>query len=82
MYSYVGEIFPGEVVIPGGDPIISVAAGDCQAFAVALSGALWGWGSFKDGNGKNFFTLQQGDAKAKHCQRKQTAPMLIPGMQG
>lgn len=61
--------------------IINVACGDGQTIAVGTSGRVWGWGCYKDKEGKKFFNPsasaknQVGDIK-----KQQNDPMLIQGL--
>ena len=61
--------------------VIGVACGDGQTVAVGTSGRVWGWGCYKDKEGKKFFNpstdaaSQVGDIK-----KQQNDPLLIQGL--
>ena len=62
---------------PGGIVTLTcVAAGGSQTFAVTLSGKVYGWGCYKDKEGKQWFDAP-GSLAPK---RKQTTPLLIPSL--
>ena len=44
---------PGAVSLP--EKVTCVAAGGSQTFAVTLSGKVYGWGCYKDKEGKQWF---------------------------
>lgn len=60
-----------------GAVVVSVAAGDTQSFAVTQTGDVFGWGCYKDKEGKQWFDVS---AKNDKPRRKQTTPMLVPGL--
>jgi regulator of chromosome condensation len=59
-----------------GETIISVACGDGQTFAVATSGNVWGWGCYKDKEGKAWF--DPAPTGQPNIKRKQSEPMQLP----
>jgi regulator of chromosome condensation len=73
------EQVPARVELPHGEKIIQVAAGDCQSMAVSLSGAVYGWGCYKDKEGKQWFEATR-DSKPTHCKRAQKTPQRVPGL--
>jgi regulator of chromosome condensation len=44
---------PGAIQLP--EKVTCVAAGGSQTFAVTLSGKVYGWGCYKDKEGKQWF---------------------------
>lgn len=66
---------PGIVQLP--EKVTCVAAGASQTFAVTVSGAVYGWGCYKDKEGKQWFDAPG----ALHPKRKQETPLLIPSLQ-
>ena len=56
--------------------IASVAAGDTQSFVVTRDGDVYGWGCYKDKEGKQWFDCNEALAP----KRKQTTPLLIEGL--
>ena len=58
--------------------IIGVACGDGQTLCVSASGAVFGWGCYKDKEGKTFFNLDSSNPKVK-IKRKQDVPLAISG---
>jgi len=79
----------GEEAIPmlvqgglAGEVIISVACGDCQTMAVSTKGQVWGWGCYKDREGKQWFNPSSKEVApnpVKDIKKKQTSPLLIQG---
>jgi len=69
---------PGVVALD--DPIVAVAAGGSQTFAVTKQGAVYGWGCYKDKEGKQWF--DPASPAAPDCKRKQTSPLRIAGLDG
>mmetsp|Transcript_19907 Transcript_19907/g.61600 ORF Transcript_19907/g.61600 Transcript_19907/m.61600 type:complete len:529 (-) Transcript_19907:840-2426(-) len=69
-----------EAVVPKRLPqlseIASVAAGDTQSFAVRRSGDVYGWGCYKDKEGKQWFDCNL----SLEPKRKQTTPLLIESL--
>ena len=65
---------PGAIQLP--EKVTCVAAGGSQTFAVTLSGKVYGWGCYKDKEGKQWFDAPNGLAP----KRKQTTPLLIPSL--
>ncbi|OAQ98570.1 hypothetical protein LLEC1_07578 [Akanthomyces lecanii] len=80
-----GELNPFEstpMVIPSeylgkGDTLVSVAAGDSCSFALTSTGLVYGWGTFRDPEGKESFGYSADGAVVK----KQATPMLIQGLE-
>ncbi|CAK7234929.1 hypothetical protein SCUCBS95973_009099 [Sporothrix curviconia] len=64
---------------PAGTIFTQVAAGDSCSFALTDTGLVYGWGSFRTPDGKEFF-LQ--NATTGEVGDKQTVPVLVPGLQG
>lgn len=58
------------------EKIAAVAAGDTQTFAVTRSGDVYGWGCYKDKEGKQWFDCNE----VLPPKRKQTTPLLIEGL--
>lgn len=56
-----------------GETVISVACGDGQTFAVGASGNVWGWGCYKDKEGKMWFD----PAAGQDIKRRQPEPMKL-----
>lgn len=53
-----------------------MACGDGQTFAASTSGNVWGWGCYKDKEGKTWFDpMPNGEPNIK---RKQTTPIQLP----
>lgn len=73
------EQHPAEVPIEG-EVIVQVSAGDCQTFAVALSGNVYGWGCYKDKEGKQWFEVGVGAGGISACKRAQRTPQRVPGL--
>lgn len=64
-----------------GETIIRVACGDGQTIAVSLTGEVWGWGCYKDKEGKQWFNpTPTAAAPAKDIKKKQDTPILITGL--
>ena len=60
---------------------ICVACGDGQSIAVTEAGDVYGWGCFKDKEGKQWFNPCKGAAKPeKDIKKKQVFPLLIEGI--
>ena len=60
---------------------VSAACGDGQTLALSTSGEIWGWGCYKDKEGKQWFDVPAGvtgKAALKIIKRKQSEPMLLP----
>ncbi|OAQ93717.1 regulator of chromosome condensation [Purpureocillium lilacinum] len=62
--------------IPGATKFVDVAAGDSCSFAVTDTGLVYGWGTFRNSEGKESFGYTAGGALIK----RQPVPMLIPGL--
>lgn len=63
------------------EAIINVACGDGQTLCLSAKGVLYGWGCYKDKEGKKFFNPipeESGSPNAK-VRRQQDSPMLISG---
>lgn len=61
--------------------IIGVACGDGQTIAVSTDGSVWGWGSYKDKEGKKWFNASP-DAAIQHkdIKKQQDTPIQIQGI--
>lgn len=70
------ENFPILVEGLANETIIRVACGDGQTMAVSTAGEVWGWGTFKDRDGKKWFSPQ---LNSTNIQRQQNEPMKIHG---
>ena len=58
-----------------------MACGDGQTIAVASDGSVYGWGCYKDKEGKKWFSPSPGAANPlKDIKRQQNSPMLIDGI--
>jgi len=61
---------------------ISAACGDGQTIVLSSTGELWGWGCYKDKEGKQWFDVPAGvsvgTAALKAIKRKQVDPMVLP----
>jgi regulator of chromosome condensation len=57
--------------------VIRVSAGETHTMALTLAGKVYGWGSYKDKEGKQWFTPPR---HSSHIQRKQEEPLEIPGV--
>jgi regulator of chromosome condensation len=64
-----------------GETIIRVACGDSQTIAVSLQGDVWGWGSYKDKEGKHWFSpSESAPVPFKDIKKKQDTPLKVPGL--
>lgn len=68
------ENFPILVEALGNETIIRVACGDGQTLAVSTSGDVWGWGTYKDKEGKKWFNPSPDSNK---IQKQQSEPIKI-----
>ena len=60
------------------ETFVSVACGDGQTIGVTLKGNLYGWGCYKDKEGKSWFNPEHTiDEPWKHIKKKQGNPVLI-----
>lgn len=48
-----------QALVDADETIIGIACGDNQTIVVSTSGAVWGWGSYTDKEGKKFFNPSQ-----------------------
>jgi hypothetical protein len=64
------ENFPILVENLSSETIIRVACGDGQTLAVSTAGDVWGWGTYKDKEGKTWFNPSSGSNKIKIQQRE------------
>lgn len=55
IYRVGDENYPMLVQNLANETIIRVACGDGQTLAVSTSGEVWGWGTYKDKEGKKWF---------------------------
>ena len=64
------------------ETIISVACGDGQTIAVSTGGQVWGWGCYKDKEGKKFFNpdSESGLKPSKDIKKQQSTPLQISGL--
>ena len=61
--------------------MISVACGDGQTIALTASGEVWGWGCYKDKEGKKFFNPSPGvQNPVKDIKKQQNEPIKITGL--
>ena len=65
--------------------VVGLSCGDAQTICVTSTGTLYGWGCYKDKDGKQFFDLPatvSGNPKSKEARkavrRKQVEPMQLP----
>jgi regulator of chromosome condensation len=58
---------------------VNVACGDGQTIAVTSTGEVYGWGCYKDKEGKKWFTAVE---NSDSIRRSQDTPMLIGGISG
>ncbi|CAN0338849.1 unnamed protein product [Pylaiella littoralis] len=74
------EQFPGEVTEGlEGATIVALASGDCQTIALDISGRVYGWGCYKDKEGKQWFQPPAG-AASKACKGACKSPVVISGL--
>jgi len=59
--------------------IVGVACGDGQTLAVSTKGECWGWGSYKDREGKKWFNIKD-SSNLKAMKDQQNRPIVIPGL--
>ena len=59
--------------------IVGVACGDGQTLCLTVKGVVYGWGCYKDKEGKKFFNPSPDDAKAK-IKKQQDTPIVIAGL--
>lgn len=65
------------------ETIIGVACGDGQTIAVSTSGSVWGWGCYKDKEGKKWFNPSESAAvQHKDIKKQQDTPIRIQGISG
>ena len=63
-----------------GEQVVLVAAGDGQTLVATREGAVFGWGCYKDKDGKKFFDLPPGEAEPKRAKRQQDEPLRLGGV--
>lgn len=68
------ENFPILVDKLANETIIRVACGDGQTLAVSTSGDVWGWGTYKDKEGKKWFNPT---SDSTNIQKQQSEPIKI-----
>lgn len=68
------ENFPILVEGLANETIIRVACGDGQTLAVSTTGDVWGWGTYKDKEGKTWFNPS---ADSPKIQKQQKEPIKI-----
>ena len=73
---------PGAIQLP--EKVTCVAAGGSQTFAVTLSGKVYGWGCYKDKEGKQWFDApgtisasRRVEAPSRH--RRASSPGMMEG---
>ncbi len=76
------EQIPGKVVLPQGKVAVQVACGDCQTMAVMLDGSVYGWGCYKDKEGKQWFEVLGENEPSTRCKRAQWVPQMVPCLSG
>jgi regulator of chromosome condensation len=58
--------------------VVNMACGDGQTIAVTSEGKVYGWGCYKDKEGKKWFSPSPGVSKpADDIKKQQNTPMLI-----
>ena len=64
------------------ETVIAVACGDGQTLAVTTNGDVWGWGCFKDKEGKKWFNpdASSGKPASKDIKKQQNTPIKIQGL--
>lgn len=64
-----------------GEVVVSVACGDGQTIALTARGEVWGWGCYKDKEGKKFFNPSPTAANpVKDIKKQQNDPIEIAGL--
>ena len=58
--------------------ILTIACGDGQTIAITTSGKVYGWGCYKDKEGKKFFHPSEGSSQIR---RQQDTPLLLSGIE-
>ena len=84
------ETFPMlvDTMAQKGVPVVSVGCGDGQTMAVTAEGEVYGWGCYKDKEGKKWFnpspSISKNDMKAllKDINQQKNFPILIQGVSG
>jgi len=61
-----------------GEQVVHVACGDSQTLALTVDGDLWGWGCYKDKEGKKWFDLERPGDDPKTILRQQDEPLQLP----
>ena len=76
------ENIPGLVSAGGlaGQQVELVACGDSHTLAMTVDGNIFGWGSYKDKEGKKWFDQRRGVSEAKDIKRQQNEPMHIQSL--
>lgn len=59
------------------ETVIGVSAGDSHSLVCTLQGTVYGWGCYKDKEGKEFFNA----TSERQILRKQSRPMRLPGLE-
>jgi alpha-tubulin suppressor-like RCC1 family protein len=61
-----------------GEVVVGLACGDGQTIAVSTEGRIWGWGCYKDKEGKKWFNPET-EAKnpVDDIKKQQNTPLLI-----
>lgn len=62
------------------ETVVSVACGDGQTIALTAAGEVYGWGCYKDKEGKKFFNLPDNNSiQHKSIKNQQNEPIRIVG---
>jgi regulator of chromosome condensation len=73
------ENFPILVEGLANETIIRVACGDGQTLAVSTTGDVWGWGTYKDKEGKTWFNPSADSTKIQK-QQKEPIKIMVPSL--
>ena len=74
------EQFPGQVKEGlEGAIVIGLGCGDCHTVALDISGKVYGWGCFRDKEGKQWFQPPKGEG-AEAAKRASKLPVVIQGL--
>ena len=70
-----------QALLDANEFIIGVACGDGQTIVVGTTGNVWGWGCYKDKEGKKFFNPSPSASnQMKDIKKQQNEPLLIQGL--
>ncbi|RYG69547.1 hypothetical protein EON64_02400, partial [archaeon] len=65
-----------------GVTVVGIACGDSQTMCVTTQGEVWGWGCYKDKEGKKWFNPAASAANPlKDIKKQQNDPMPLAGLQ-